>query len=271
MSVAEAAAQENKVEITRLAGALGAELRGLNLAGLTANGLAILNKALIDHHVIAVRDQKLTPGELAAFAKSLGPMRAFSAAGKSAMEHPEVPDIIQLANTGYAKAVTHYWHSEASAWPEPPSFTVLSAQILPKAGGDTMFANQHLAFETLSPGLQTMLLSMRAYHAVEYNGVIGSEAVHPVVRTHPETGRRALYVNRYFTKRFDGMSIEESHPLLAYFEKHSVRDEFVYRHKWQPGDVVIWDNRSVQHRATQDYGDEPRLMYHLEVKDERPA
>ena len=270
MAVAEITAQKDEVHINRLAGALGAELRGLNLASLTANGLATLNKALIEHHVVAVRDQKLTPGELHAFTQMLGPTHAYQAAAKS-MGHPGFPDIIRLVNTGYAKAVTHYWHSEASAWPAPPSFTILSAQILPSAGGDTMFANQHLALETLSPALQQMLSSMRAHHSVAYQSGTGSEAVHPVVRTHPVTGRRALYVNRYFTKHFEGMSVEESRPLLAYFEAHSVRDELVYRHRWELGDVVIWDNRSVQHRATQDYGDEDRLMFHVEVKDEIPA
>src|SRR5882762_9886163 len=153
MSAAEAVVQKNKVLINRLAGALGAELRGLNLASLTAEGFAILNKALIDHHVIAVRDQKLTPGELHAFSQMLGAAHVSSAQGKSTMEHPEFPDIIVLRNTGYAKAVTGNWHSEGSAWPKPPAITILSAQILPPAGGDTGFANQHLALETLSLGL----------------------------------------------------------------------------------------------------------------------
>jgi len=270
MVVAEMTAHKDTVQINRLAGALGAELRGVNLASLTVNGLAILNKALIDHHVVAVRDQKLGPGEFHAFTQMLGPTHAYPAAAKS-MGHPDFPDIIRLFNTGYAKAVTQHWHSEASAWPAPPSFTILSAQILPSAGGDTMFANQHLALETLSPALQQMLSSMRAHHSIAYASGTGSEAVHPVVRTHPVTGRRALYVNRYFTKHFEGMSVEESRPLLAYFEAHSVRDEFVYRHRWKLGDVVIWDNRSVQHRATQDYGDEDRLMFHVEIKDEIPA
>ncbi|HWL87600.1 MAG TPA: TauD/TfdA family dioxygenase, partial [Polyangiaceae bacterium] len=132
-------------------------------------------------------------------------------------------------------------------------------------------ANQHLAFEALSPGLQQMLSSMRAYHEVAYPGGSSFSAVHPVVRTHSVTGRRGLYVNKYFTKYFEGMSIEESRPLLAYLEAHCVREEFVYRHRWQVGDVVIWDNRSVQHRAIHDYGDEERVMHHMELKDEVPA
>ena len=271
MSVAEAAAQENKVQINRLAGALGAEVSGLNLASLGPDGLAIINKALIDHHVIAVRNQQLTPAQLDAFSKMLGPPHGTPSEGKIKKGHPEFPDIVVLVNSGYSKAVTHNWHSEASAWPKPPSITILSAQILPTAGGDTMFANQHLAFETLSPTLQQVLSSLRAHHSVLSEGNADSSAVHPVIRTHPETGRRALYVSKYFTTHFEGMSLEESRPLLAYLEAHSVRDEFAYRHRWQPGDVVIWDNRSVQHRAVKDYGDEERVMYHLEVKDELPT
>jgi taurine dioxygenase len=271
MSIAEAVAMTNEVQINRLAGSLGAELRGLNLASLSPAGLAIIDKALIDHHVVAVRDQRVTPAELDAFAKMLGAPHVYPQRGlRSALEHPEFPDITVLRNEGYVKAVTNNWHSEGTAFSTPPAITLLAAHILPSAGGDTGFANQHLAFEALSPRLQQMLSSMRAYHEVAYASGSPYSAVHPVVRTHPVTGRRALYVNKYFTKYFEGMSIEESRPLLAYLEAHCVREEFVYRHRWQLGDVVFWDNRSVQHRAIQDYGAEERVMYHMELKDEVP-
>ena len=260
----------NEVQINRLAGSLGAELRGLNLASLSPAGLAIINKALLDHHVVAVRDQRVTPAELEAFARMLGAPHGYPKGLTSTIQHPEFPNIILLRNEGYARRVTQNWHSEGTAFSTPPTITLLAAHILPSAGGDTGFANQHLAFEALSPALQQMLSSMRAYHEVAYANGLSYSAVHPVVRTHSATGRRALYVNKYFTKYFEGMSIEESRPLLAYFEAHCVREEFVYRHRWQPGDVVFWDNRSVQHRSIQDYGDEERVMYHMELKDEVP-
>ena len=284
----------NDVQINRLAGSLGAELRGLNLACLSPEGLAIINKALIDHHVVAVREQHLTPAAIDAFARMLGAPHVYpqrqersvrdgdvldkalvgvnpQREERSVLQHPEFPDIIRFRSEAYLKAVTQNWHSDATAFTTPPAITLLAAHILPSAGGDTGFANQHLAFEALSPGLQRMLSSMRAYHEVAYASGASYSAIHPAVRTHSVTGRRALYVNKYFTKYFEGMSVEESRPLLAYFEAHCVREEFVYRHRWQPGDVVFWDNRSVQHRSIQDYGDEERVMYHMELKDEVPA
>lgn len=261
---------DQQVEIKRLAGTLGAELRGINVTDLTDDGLAVIKQALIDHHVIVLRDQYLSAGALDSFARKLGEPHGTPSAGKIKKGHPDFPDVIVLVNTGYSKQVTHNWHAEASAWPKPPSFTLLSAHILPEAGGDTMFANQHLAYDTLSDGLKKMLRNMRAVHAVYFEDVADSSALHPVVRTHPETGKLALYVSQYFTKHFEDMTVEESRPLLDYLEDHSVRDEFGYRHRWEAGDLLVWDNRSAQHRAVKDYGEAERVMYHMEVMDEEP-
>lgn len=263
--------KDEQVAIKRLTGALGAEVTGLKVVNLSAEDLKTIEQALIDHHVIVLRDQYLSAGELDAFARKLGAPHATPSEGKIKKGHPDFPDVVVLENVGYSKQVTHNWHSEASAWQRPPSFTLLGAHILPEAGGDTMFANQHLAYEALSEGLKAMIADVRALHAVYFEGVADSSALHPVVRTHPETGKPALYVSQYFTKHFENMSVEESRPLLEYLEEHSVREEFGYRHVWQAGDLLVWDNRSVQHRAVKDYGDAQRVMYHMEVKDELPV
>src|SRR5258708_4772458 len=138
----ETLAMTNEVQINRLAGSLGAELRGLNLASLSPAGLAIINKALLDHHVVAVRDQRVTPAELEAFARMLGAPHGYPKGLTSTIQHPEFPNIILLRNEGYARRVTQNWHSEGTAFSTPPTIPLLAAHILPSAGGDTGFANQ---------------------------------------------------------------------------------------------------------------------------------
>jgi len=256
-----------KLATSRLGGALAAEVRGVDLNRLDDAMFGAIRAAWLEHHVLVLRDQHVTPAALADFAARFGPMNVFpKVKGEDAARSKEHEDVIVIRNVGIARGYTGIWHSDASAWQKPPAATVLCARKLPPAGGDTSFANQHLAYETLSEGMKRMLLGLKAVHHKEYQGHNRQYAVHPVVRKHAVTGRPALYVNSSFVTHLEGMTAEESAPILHFLYDHMERAEFCYRHRWQMGDVLVWDNRSVLHRATHDYGDDPeaRVMHHLE-------
>ncbi len=138
---------------------------------------------------------------------------------------------------------TGRWHSDATFDATPPAISILAAQELPSRGGETAFANQYLAFETLSDGMRRLLANLQAVHDASSHRRPEEDAVHPALRTHPETGRTALFLNREFTRRFEDMTTEESAGLLDYLTHHAHRPEFCYVHRWRPGDVVMWDNR----------------------------
>jgi taurine dioxygenase len=189
------------------------------------------------------------------------------------------PPIIVLDSTRREnRGRTDFWHSDATFGERPPAITILHALRIPPAGGDTMFANQYLAYEGLSPGLRRMLDPLRAVHtATGLASAVGKDpgafapVSHPVVRTHPETGRRALFVNVAFTSHFEDMTVEESQPLLDHLYRVSVRPEITFRHRWKVGDTLMWDNRSVLHYAIPDYGSAARLMHRVIVKGDRPT
>lgn len=274
MHVSTKPAETGEIQSRRLSGALGVEIRGIDITALGDGDLEFIHQALIDHHVVVLRDQDTEVGNVDAFAKRFGPKLEFTGEVRSRLAHPQYPDVIVIENKGYTKAYTNSWHSDTSYADITPGVSILGAYKIPEAGGDTQFANQHLAYEALSPAFQEMLKPLRAEHAVHLThdeGTTKNSAVHPVVRTHPATGRKALYLNETFNRKFVGMSQEESQGLLGYLLDHSVRPEFSYRHRYEQGDVVLWDNRSVVHRATQDYREEERVMYHLEVMPEEPA
>ncbi len=254
-----------RLEARRLGGALAAEVHGVDLNRLDDAMFSAIYEAWIEHHVLVVRGQDLASESLTAFAERFGPMNVYpKVSGESATTAQE--NLIVIRNVGIAREYTGIWHSDASSWEVPPATTILCARKLPPVGGDTGFANQHLAFEALSEGMQRMLLGLKAVHHKEYQGHNRKHAVHPVVRKHPVTGRLALYVNASFVTHFEGMTVEESAPILTYLYDHMARAEFCYRHRWLEGDVVLWDNRSVLHRAIHDYGDDPdiRVMHHTE-------
>lgn len=259
------------IERRRIGGSLGVELHGIDIAALDQDQLEAIHQALLDHHLVVLKDQDTKAGNVDAFGKMFGPRIKETIPLKLALGHKQYPDIIVLENKGYAKSYINEWHSEATAFRLPPSVSMLAGRTIPEAGGDTLFANQHAAFEALSPAMQEMLMPLKADHAVGFDEKSRGEAVHPVVRVHPVTGRKALYVNATFTKKFHGMTAEESRGLMDYLFKHSTRPEFCYRHRHQVGDLLIWDNRSVQHRAIQDYGDAERRMYHVEIMHEETS
>ncbi len=275
------------LQVDRVAGALGAEIHGIDLAVPQAEAtIAAVRALLLEHGVIFFRGQRLNDTTLKAFAGRFGTF----------FRHPYFvpegdPDIIVVRRApGDNRIVGEGWHSDTPATTAPPMASVLYGEDVPPHGGDTLFANQYLAYETLSPAMQRMLAGLRVvYTDTRFSGATSgrnaqsatksredasfhhSRGVHPVVRTHPETGRKALYIVRPLMAHFDGMSTEESDGLAEYLYDHSHRPEFTCRFRWQPGSVAFWDNRCTQHAALNDTGAFHRVMRRVQLTGDSPA
>jgi taurine dioxygenase len=277
------------IDATPIAGALGAEIGGVSLADdLSDAVIAEVRRALLDHLVIFFRDQQLTPEQQIAFARRFGPLE----------EHdfvkgmPEYPEIIRVVREADEKTMNFggTWHSDVTHQQCPALGSILYAVDVPPYGGDTMFSNQYLAYQTLSPGMQRMLAGLTAIHSargpfapdgrsstnwknmqVETSEKAYEEVEHPVVRTHPETGRKMLFVNRTFTVRFKDMSEQESKPLLEYLFAHASHERLTCRFRWTPGAVAFWDNRAVLHHALNDYAGHRREMRRVAIAGDRPV
>jgi taurine dioxygenase len=260
--------------VTRLAGSLGARVDGVDLSvPLEDRTMDELRAAFREHFVLVFPKQSLTPDQHAAFAARWGELHLMPVARLDG--HPYVITIRIEPERG--RPSTDVWHSDLSCDERPPMATFLLARTIPSTGGDTMFASQYAAFDALSPGMKKMLEGMRAVHTREIFDKIagldpskGPRNTHPVVRTHPETKRRALFVNAVFTTHFEDMTPDESRPLLSWLYAHCSQPNFTFRHRWSEGDLVMWDNRCVQHYAIYDYR-EPRIMHRTTVLGDRPA
>jgi taurine dioxygenase len=271
------------LQVSRVGGVIGAEILGVDLGGeLPRQTVAAIRQALLDHLVVFFRGQNLTLAQYRAFAATIG----------TPIEYPFVPGIEgfpeitpvlkrpdQTINFGGV------WHSDTTYLPEPPMATLLMARELPAFGGDTEFANQYLAYETLSDGMKSVLSGLRGVSRSDKAEAsrtredrakkpgTGAEvliAEHPVVRTHPETGRKALYVNIAHTAHFAGMTEEESLPLLRFLWRHQTRPELTCRFSWSPGALALWDNRCAQHQAINDYQGQKRLMHRITLGGDVP-
>jgi taurine dioxygenase len=282
------------IEIRPFAGEpLGAEVLGLDLARpLGDEDFARLHAAHLAHHVLVFRDQRITPAQQVDFSRRFGPLqihvlRQFQLAG-----HPEVLVVSNIVEDGVPIGLGdagHFWHSDLSYKERPSLGSMLHAQELPRDGGDTLFANMHLAWETLPAALQQRVARLRAEHSYlcKYEELRRrnpwrpplSEAqvaevrpvVHPVVRRHPETGRPALFVSEHFTTRIVGLHEDEGRELLHELFAHSVRPAHVYRHRWRPHDLVFWDNRSLMHLAAGCPDDQRRKLYRTTIEGDVPA
>ena len=275
------------IDIQPIAGALGAEIHGVDLTReLTNSEFDAVHRAFLDHHVIFFRDQaNLSPDQQKAFARRFGSLNVHPYV-KGMSGHPELLEIIKEPEerTNFGGG----WHSDMSFLEEPALGSVLYGIEIPPYGGDTLFANQIAAFEALSKGMQDMLSGLTAIHSAsrEYgtegysakarSSMQASQAPdapefeHPVVRTHPETGRRGLYVNPAFTLRFSGMTRRESRPLLNFLFDHSREERFTCRFRWQANSVAFWDNRCVWHYALNDYAGHRRHMRRATINGDRP-
>jgi taurine dioxygenase len=248
-----------------LGGHVGVEFEGVDLRTIDDDQLAALRAAVVDRCVAVVRGQHLDAADLVAFGRRLGPLNEFADVERV----DQAPEVVPIRGS---VSITEVWHSDGTFREVPPAFSVLAAQTLPPAGGDTMFANQYAALEGLSPAYRRMISTLRALHTAVYDDepqVVSEQPprAQPVVRTHPESGRPALFVNPLFTRSFEGMSEAESAPILDHLFRHMVEPEYVYRHRWVDGDVVIWDNRCTLHYVVQDFGEGPRLLYRVQTTD----
>jgi taurine dioxygenase len=260
------------LKIERRSSALGAIVTGVELAGgVDEPTLAAIKQAFLDHQMICIRGQQaMTPEDQLAFAARWGEVSI----------HPYVPSI--EGHPGLMKiheptALTQRWHADTTHAAAPPALSMLLARVIPEVGGDTMWSNASLAYERLSAGLRATLDGLRAVHqgttlAVEAG--LDKKAVtrtHPVVRTHPVTGRRALFVNGDYTTGIEGWTVEESRPLLEYLYAQIAKAEYVYRHKWHVGDLVIWDNRCTQHAVVGDTGGAERVLHRVTLVGDTPV
>jgi taurine dioxygenase len=277
---------DDVITVAPIAGAIGAEISGVDLSTeLSDDTVAAIRRALLDHLVVFFRDQELTPRQLMAFAGRFGEPLTYPFV-KGLDEFPEVTPILKReedrSNFG------GLWHSDTVYQQAPPMGTILYGIEIPPYGGDTEFANQYLAYESLSEPLRRFLDQLTALHisgkgAVQKTrtemmkqasaGLKGDELAsrHPAVRTHPETGRKALYVNIAHTTHFEGMTEEESAPILAFLFRHQVKAEFTCRFRWEKGSVAFWDNRCTQHNPINDYHGFRRLMHRVTLAGTVPV
>lgn len=271
---------------------LGAEVVGLDLSQpLSDADFARIHRAHLDHHVLVFRDQRITPDQQIAFSRRFGPLQIHVLHQFQLAGHPEILIVSNVLKDGKPIGLGdagHFWHSDLSYKEKPSLGSLLHAQELPAEGGDTLFANQHLAWETLPAELKRAVEGRQAEHTYlaryaelqqrsPWRPNLTAEQIaqvkpvlQPVVRTHPETGRRALFVSEHFTTRIVGLPEDESRALLDALFAHSVKPEFVYRHRWQPHDLVFWDNRSLLHLAAGCPADQRRVMYRTTIEGDIP-
>jgi taurine dioxygenase len=273
------------MKVLRIAGALGAEITGIDLSGeLSAQSIATLRRLWLEHLVIFFRDQALGPAQFLELASQFGEPMDYPFL-KGLEGYPKITPVLKLAHE--TVNFGGIWHSDTTYLPVPPSATMLIAREVPPYGGDTLFANQYLAYESLSPKMRSVLEGLTAISSSAKADTTKSRedrvrdsgrndpgeeftAAHPVVRTHPETGRKALYVNPAHTVRFDGMSEAESAPLLDFLFRHQVRPEFTCRFSWRIGSIALWDNRCALHNPVNDYQGHRRLMHRITLKGDVP-
>lgn len=277
------------IQATPISGALGAEITGINLAENHSDEVtAQIREALLEHQVIFFRGQEFTPEQQIRFAQRFGQLEEHDFV-KGLPDHPEIIRVVREADET-SKNFGGNWHSDVTHQECPALGSVLYAREVPPFGGDTLFANQYLAYESLSPGMKQMLNGLTGIHTargpfgpegrsnsnwrnmqVETNDKALEEMEHPVIRTHPETGRKCLFVNRTFTIRFKDMTEEESAPLLNQLFAHASQEQFTCRFRWTKGAVAFWDNRAVLHYALNDYSGHRREMHRVAISGDRPA
>ncbi|MBI2253216.1 MAG: TauD/TfdA family dioxygenase [Proteobacteria bacterium] len=280
----------NDLHIRPVTPHLGAEVTGISLKDAPEGMIGEVKAAFAAHGVLFFPDQNLTPDELLTVTGRLGQVLRVPYV-KGMDSHPDIIAVLKEADEKRISTFGGTWHTDFSFLPEPPDATLLQAAELPPVGGDTIWANQYLAYETLSPGLRRLLDPLQAVHTGWPHGTMGpgpdaavsrsikmtrndpsadKEVLHPVVRVHPVTGRKALFVNPVYTQRFAEMTPTESKPLLDFLHAHSTRPEFQLRLKWRDGMLVMWDNRSTLHLAVNDYDGQRRLLYRTTLAGAAP-
>ena len=274
------------MQVRKIAGALGAEILGVDLSrGITPALAADIRQVFLEHLVIFLHDQHIGPQQFMDFARAMG----------EPIEYPFVKGLDGFAQIIEVKKLEHekvnfggIWHADTTYLPQPPMGSMLLAKEVPPFGGDTLFANQYLAYESLSPTMQQLLqgligisssakadVSKTREDRMKSDGKDGAPqaylAEHPLVRTHPETGRKALYLNVAHTAGIKGMSDEESGAILRFLFAHQVKPEFTCRFAWRPASIAFWDNRCAQHNPVNDYHGFRRVMHRITLQGDKPV
>ena len=289
------------MKILPLSGALGAEIEGVHLNELDDECFATLHRAFLNHLVIFVKNQQLEPSDLVRFAARFGELDVRPYTVPVPLDQiPGYPQVLEVRKEPDDHGVNFggSWHADVTFREAPYLGSLLYALEVPTRGGDTLWANGYLAFETLSSGLQATLVKLKSMHSswrdvdqqrmathygVErenidlgaahrvFQSAENGQCLHPVVRTHPETGRKSLFINRAYTKYFEGMTVAESQPLLQWLYAHCVRPEFTCRYQWQPGTLALWDNRATLHNPLNDYHGQRRVLHRVSIHGDRPV
>ncbi len=269
------------IQVTPLTPTIGAEIQGVDLSRpLEQQQFEEVKEAFLKHQVIFFRDQEITVDEHKAFGRLFGELLIHPAA-PGPEEHPEIFVLHTDENSKFAEG--NAWHSDMSCQEEPPLGSILHLHQVPSSGGDTLFASMYAAYEALSEPMKVFLSGLTAIHdservyrgryaqqGVDDTGKIYPSAEHPVIRTHPESGRKALFVNSAFTSRIKGLKRPESRSLLRFLYEHIASPDFHCRFKWAPNSIAFWDNRCAQHFATWDYYPEVRHGLRVTVRGDRP-
>lgn len=280
--------RNSTIEVRPISGTIGAEIHGVDISqNLDDQTIGDIRKALLDHCVIFFRDQTIDVQQHKAFTRRFGDI--FIHPNYRGMQKDN--EIVEIKRSpGDKKIVGEEWHADTTMVAEPPMGAILYALEVPPYGGDTLFASQYAAYDALSDGMKQLLSGLRAYHsdrkvagpAANMNAHRATKvredadwretvSLHPVVVTHPETGRKLLYVNHSYTMGLEGMTEDESRPLLNYLLDHGHRPEFTCRFRWEKGSVAFWDNRVCKHLAVHDAGPFYREMRRTQICGTKPA
>jgi taurine dioxygenase len=279
MNIAASQRAFERLAVRPLTPAIGAEISGLDLSEEQDEAvIAEIRAALLAHKVVFFRDQHITPAQHIAFARRFGTLEIHPATPK---DQPD-PEVLHIAHGPDSKGKENAWHSDVTWRAEPSLGSILRAVEVPAVGGDTLFADMGAAFRGLSPAMQRWCRGLSAVHDIArvFAGRLGKNAdelhtkfppqTHPVVRTHPETGEQALYVNTAFTSHIEGLSKPESDALLAHLYAQAAIPEYQCRFHWAPGSIAFWDNRAAQHYAASDYFPAVRQMERVTIAGDRP-
>jgi taurine dioxygenase len=271
------------VEVIPQSNSIGAEIRGINLSeNLDDAVFEHINQAFLDYQIIFFRHQKLSHQQYNDFASRFGPLKDYLFAN-GIDGFPFITEIVKTETE--TESFGSFWHSDSTYLELPPKATMLYARQVPPKGGDTLFSDMYAVYEGLSDGMKKMLATLKAVNSASvfsrdeniYEAVKSKnsdkkdqQAIHPVIRTHDETGRKSVYVNGIHTLCFDGMTAEESMPILGYLYNQVARPEYSFRLHWQENTLAIWDNRCTQHFAVNDYHGYRRVMHRIIVEGESP-
>jgi alpha-ketoglutarate-dependent taurine dioxygenase len=283
------------IDVVPLSGTIGSRVDRVDITGPVDDPtIAAVRAALVDRKVLVLPAQHASPDQLVAFAQRFGELTpAHPVLPPLDDEHPQVLEIDATRSRLDARYRDEYendtWHTDVSFMLDPPLGSMLSGVVIPASGGDTAFVDLQAAYASLSPPIRALVDGLHAEHdgRAEFESFLEAKpeggvwngrrftslepVVHPVVRTHPESGRRGLFVNPTFTTRIVGVSRRESDALLALLYDHVAQPEHVFRHRWSEGDVVFWDNRSTLHRGVRDFGDAHRVLHRVTLRGDQPV